>query len=110
MLKRIWLGFREIFRDPKDIHRVFAVIPLAALTSHIIYLYLVKQSFKDSMSIGFNLYKSTTPIFCPFFKYFLWTSNAFETMFPVATIHISSPDSSSLNPSLKDSVISYFSD
>lgn len=40
MLKRIWLGFKAIFRDPKDIHRVFAVIPLAALTSHIVYLYL----------------------------------------------------------------------
>lgn len=40
MLKRIWLGFREVFRNPKDIHRVFAVIPLAALTSHILYLYL----------------------------------------------------------------------
>lgn len=39
MINKLWLGFKGIFREPKDIHRVFAVIPLAALTSHILYLY-----------------------------------------------------------------------
>lgn len=37
----IWEGFKQIFRSPRDIHRVLAMIPLAALTSHLLYLYFM---------------------------------------------------------------------
>lgn len=36
----MWEEFKRIFRNPRDIHRVMMVIPLAAMLSHIIYLYM----------------------------------------------------------------------
>jgi len=35
---KAWDEFKLIFRNPRKIHRVLAVIPLAALLSHAIYL------------------------------------------------------------------------
>ena len=37
----MWDGFKRIFRNPRDIHRVLVMIPLAGLTSHLLYLYLL---------------------------------------------------------------------
>ncbi len=63
MSNRIWLGFKNIFRGPSELHRVFAVIPLAALTSHILYLYMAmpkgvpfKQDQIITMSLGAVFY------------------------------------------------------
>jgi hypothetical protein len=38
-MSKIWEEFKLIFRNPRQIHRVLAVIPLAALLSHALYLY-----------------------------------------------------------------------
>jgi hypothetical protein len=38
-MKSIWDEFKLIFNNPRDIHRVLMVIPLAALLSHVVYMY-----------------------------------------------------------------------
>ncbi len=40
MFGKVGEEFKLIFRNPKTVHRVFAMIPLAALTSHLSFLYL----------------------------------------------------------------------
>jgi len=35
----IWSEFKLVFKNPREIHRVLMVIPLAALLSHIIFMY-----------------------------------------------------------------------
>lgn len=40
LLKQAWAEFKLLFKDPRDIHRVLVIVPLAALASHVIYLYM----------------------------------------------------------------------
>ncbi len=40
MLEKIGNEFELFFKDPRNIHRVLMVIPLSALASHLIYMYM----------------------------------------------------------------------
>ncbi len=39
-MKAIWKEFKLVFKNPRHIHRVLAVVPLSAIISHFLYIYM----------------------------------------------------------------------